>query len=261
MPLIRGFHTFDDHFTQIPNHWLRDTRLSLKAIGLLAQIMSHSPGWNMSIRALAKANGTGMDTIKSAVLELEKSGYLVRSVDQKKNADGTFADYDFVTQDPFQNPVTGKPRHGETGHKEEQDTKEEKVNKNNERTHAQIEKLFDEFWNSYPRKLDKAKAFRAFKSALKRTKFEDIIAGVIAYRNDPKRDPDYTKYPATWLNNDAWENAAAVPEVYVSQRREREIAVAQQTLKEIKEQEAKAAPPPKCEHGKTTALCKICIRN
>ena len=35
MPLIRGYHSFDDHFTQIPNSWLRDTRLSLKAIGLL----------------------------------------------------------------------------------------------------------------------------------------------------------------------------------------------------------------------------------
>ena len=125
MPLIRGHHSFDDHFAQIPNAWLRDTRLSLKAIGLLAQIMSHTPGWNMSIRALARANGAGQDTIKTAIMELEKHGYLQRSEKQKQNADGTFADYDFVTCDPFQNPVTVKPRHGEMGHIEEQEPIEE----------------------------------------------------------------------------------------------------------------------------------------
>ena len=87
---------------------------------------------------------------------------------------------------------------------------------------AQTEKLFDEFWTSYPRKLDKAKAFRAFRSALKRAKFEDILAGVIAYRNDPKRDPEFTKYPATWLNNDSWENAATTPENRIRSEKERE---------------------------------------
>ena len=134
MPLIRGHHSFDDHFTQIPNDWLRDTRLSLKAIGLLAQIMSHTPGWKMSIRSLARVNGTGQETIKSAILELETHGYLVRSEKQTHNDDGTFADYDFTTRDPFQNPVTVKTRYGETGHKEEHNLLEEQVIKNNERT-------------------------------------------------------------------------------------------------------------------------------
>jgi hypothetical protein len=203
MPLIRGHHSFDDHFTQIPNDWLRDSRLSLKSIGLLAQLMSHSPGWNMSIRSLAKANKTGIDTIKSAVKELEELGYLVRSSKQKQNLDGTFADYEWTTADPFQNPVTVKTRHGETGHKEEHSLLEQKANKNNERTHA----LFDEFWKEYPKKLDKGRARRAFKSALTRANFEDILAGTIRYANDPNLpELQFIKHPATWLNADAWEN-------------------------------------------------------
>ena len=111
---------------------------------------------------------------------------------------------------------------------------------------AQTEKLFDEFWTTYPRKLDKAKAFRAFRSALKRAKFEDILAGVIAYRNDPKRDPDYTKYPATWLNNDAWENAATTPEARAANeaRREKEIKASTDYLKQLAEMEKNASPPP-----------------
>ena len=111
---------------------------------------------------------------------------------------------------------------------------------------AQTEKLFDEFWTSYPRKLDKAKAFRAFRSALKRAKFEDILAGVIAYRNDPKRDPDFTKYPATWLNNDAWENAATTPEARagIEARREKELKASNEYLNQMKELEKNSAPPP-----------------
>lgn len=129
-------------------------------------------------------------------------------------------------------------------------------------THAQNEELFQEFWNAYPRKLDKAKAFRAFKSALKRATFEDILAGVIAYRNDPKRDPDYTKYPATWLNSDAWENAASVPDVDPSQiRKQREREASAQFLEEQAKLAEKASPPPKCPHGNSIARCVNCLKS
>lgn len=127
--------------------------------------------------------------------------------------------------------------------------------------HAHLEAQFLEFWNAYPRKLDKAKAFRAFKSAMKRAKFEDILAGVIAYRNDPKRNPDFTKYPATWLNSDSWENAATLPDTAISERREKERAESQRYIEEMNQLERTAKPAPKCEHGKTIALCVTCVRN
>jgi hypothetical protein len=79
--------------------------------------MSHKPGWNLSLRSIARINETGVGTIKSAVEELEQFGYLVRSKDQLHNEDGTFADYLWTTADPFQNPVTVKTAHGK------QDTK------------------------------------------------------------------------------------------------------------------------------------------
>ena len=117
------------------------------------------------------------------------------------------------------------------------------LNRNLKRNiNAQHEKLFEEFWNAYPKKVDKAKAFRAFKSALNRATFEDILAGVIAYRNDPKRNPDYTKYPATWLNGDAWENAAAQPET--SAWREKAIQQSNEFLEEQKRLAEAAVPVP-----------------
>jgi hypothetical protein len=250
MPLIRGHHSFDDNFTQIPNEWLRDIRLSFKARGLLALIMSHRTGWELSINYLADQNREGKDAIRTAIKELEAFGYLLRT---QANEHGKFGEAIWVTQDPSdypmtENPMTENPTTKKTIHKEDYEKKD-------------ISPLFDEFWNAYPRKLDKAKAFRAFRSALKRASFEDILAGVIAYRSDPTRDPQFTKYPASWLNADAWENAATLPEKRqaAEERRAKEKAHSEAYMAEMKQLEAQAAPPPKCKHGKTLALCQICL--
>ena len=135
MPLIRGHHAFDDHFTQIPNTWVRDSNLSLKAIGLLTQLMSHRPGWNMSISSLARFNKTGVRTIKSAVQELELNGYLVRSEKQEHNPDGTFADYVWTTADPLQNSVTAKSVDAKQ-HTKNTITKEQQITKNKQENKA-----------------------------------------------------------------------------------------------------------------------------
>jgi hypothetical protein len=216
--------------------------------------MSHSRGWSLSINSIAEQNQEGKDAIRSAIAELEKFGYLTRS---QVNESGRFGEAVWVTHEPTEVPLAGLPSSGfpssdnptpkNTNLKEQQD-------KNN------IDDLFIEFWNAYPRKLDKAAAFRAFKSALRRSKFEDILAGVIAYRNDPARNPDFTKYPATWLKAESWENAAGTGPSPHTERNLKEIERSKQFLNEQKEQEAKAAPPPKCPHGKTLALCKVCVK-
>jgi hypothetical protein len=110
-----------------------------------------------------------------------------------------------------------------------------------EPTYASKE-LFNEFWNEYPRKVDRGKALKAFKSALKRAKFEDILAGAIAYRNDSTRKPEFTKYPATWLNADSWENAAALPEVKNEARRAKEKEQSDAFLREQEEIAKQSVP-------------------
>lgn len=68
------------------------------------------------------------------------------------------------------------------------------------------EAAFAAFWSCYPKKVAKATARAAFGKALKRTTAETIVAGAQSYRDDPERDPDFTKHPATWLNGDCWDD-------------------------------------------------------
>lgn len=64
---------------------------------------------------------------------------------------------------------------------------------------------FAEFWDVYPLKKAKRQAASAYRSALKRDADPQvIIKGAVRYRDDPSRNPAYTKHPATWLNGDCW---------------------------------------------------------
>ena len=202
MPLIRGHHSFDDQFAQIPNSWLRDSRLSLKAIGLLGQIMTHVPGWNMSINSLASRNNAGRDQIRTAIAELEKFGYLTR---EQSREDGKFAETIWRTSDPIEkpsseNPSTVNPTTKNTNSKEEQE-------KNNERKYSDSD--FDSFWSYYPKKVDKGAAVRAFRKAVKNNDVKEIIDGAIRYASDVNLpEKQFIKNPATWLNAEAWNNGA-----------------------------------------------------
>lgn len=64
--------------------------------------------------------------------------------------------------------------------------------------------LFDEFWTAYPRKVGKPAARKAWAKARRRENPHAIIAAAHRYRDDPNRDPEFTKHPGPWLNDDRW---------------------------------------------------------
>lgn len=66
------------------------------------------------------------------------------------------------------------------------------------------EPAFDAWWEHYPRKVAKGAARAAFGKALKKTTLDDLIAAAIAYADLPGRETRYTKHPATWLNDECW---------------------------------------------------------
>ena len=65
-------------FTIMSNYHLRDKNLSLKAKGLLSQMLSLPEEWDYTLAGLAHINKESKDAIRTAILELEKTGYLTR---------------------------------------------------------------------------------------------------------------------------------------------------------------------------------------
>lgn len=110
MGITRNQLQFERNFVQIPNAWLRDKRLTRRARGLLAEMMTHEVGWRMTVNTLADGGPEGRDSIRSAVKELEEFGYLVR---EQQKVGGRFDGVDYVINDPepplTENPTTVKP--------------------------------------------------------------------------------------------------------------------------------------------------------
>ena len=61
------------------NHHLRNHALSLKAKGLLSQMLSLPEDWDYTLQGLAQINKESIDAIREAVRELERAGYIKRS--------------------------------------------------------------------------------------------------------------------------------------------------------------------------------------
>ena len=65
-------------YTVMSNHHLRNHALSLKAKGLLSQMLSLPEDWDYTLQGLAQINKESIDAIREAVRELERAGYIKR---------------------------------------------------------------------------------------------------------------------------------------------------------------------------------------
>jgi len=274
MPIIRGSHTFEDHYTQLPNAWLRDTRLSYKARGLLAELMTHRPGWQVSRERLAQLGPDGDSAIRSAIAELEANGYLERR--RGRRSDGTLEPWEWITKDPFTPPVENPPV--DNPHVDNQPTKNNKHKNTNKREPAQspTEPAFQMFWQVYPRKVGKMAARAAFAKAYAAAG-DAVINGATRFANDPNLPPtQFVPHPATWLGQGRWDDDP-LPERILSpeERKEAEAAaLAERRQREIELREAQAAlaaaeaeqlrlereanPVQRCEHGRVLVMCTKC---
>ena len=97
-------------YTVMSNHHLRNKELSLKAKGLLSQMLSLPEDWDYTLAGLSLINREKIDAIREAVRELENAGYIQRSRerDEKGRLRGTT--YVIYEQPPkLDLPILEKP--------------------------------------------------------------------------------------------------------------------------------------------------------
>lgn len=87
---------------------------------------------------------------------------------------------------------------------------DEKPRKKRARVAAQDEpEGFAEFWQAYPRKINKTEARRAYKAAAKKVKFSDLVAYTKRFASScagQRTDVTFIPHPATWLRGERWLN-------------------------------------------------------
>jgi hypothetical protein len=112
--LVRRHLRFEREFVQVPNAWARDRRVSWRARGILIYLMSHEPGWSVTLKTLAAdaaqshdRSQDGISLVRKAVGELERYGYLVR--EQKRDRNGRLSHTEWAICDPH-DPVDNSAR-------------------------------------------------------------------------------------------------------------------------------------------------------
>ncbi len=102
MDIVRVIKSKD--YTTICNRIFKDRRLSLKAKGLLAMLLSFSDSWKLSINGLEVILKEGRTSLRSTMNELIKNGYVEREQVRKE---GMFIGVNYtVFESPrLQNPT------------------------------------------------------------------------------------------------------------------------------------------------------------
>jgi hypothetical protein len=108
----------EDPFARIDNRTLQDKRLSWKATGLLAYLLSLPPDWHITLQHLCNAKSDGLHATQSALKELERHAHA--KFERPRDRRGLFTgsvwrifERPFTDKQVFplsENPIPGKTR-------------------------------------------------------------------------------------------------------------------------------------------------------
>ncbi|TQK19102.1 hypothetical protein FBY40_1593 [Microbacterium sp. SLBN-154] len=228
MGITRTTMAFERDFTQIPNAWLRDERLSRRARGLLAELMTHRAGWHVTIAGLQKAGPEGRDAIRGAVLELAECGYLVRR--QTQGAHGRFNEIEYEINDPAAVGISTAVGKSDTGGFTDDGSADdgfsdvgESATKNTSTSEhhlpedhheeltpppsaREIESQFDRAYSQWPKKVERKRSLDAFIRAAKSRDLATLTADVIRFGQAYAATTERQFVPAlcVWLKGERW---------------------------------------------------------
>lgn len=94
-------------YTVMSNHHLKDRALTLKSKGLLSMMLSLPDDWNYTTRGLAAICREGVDSIGTALKELERAGYIVRN--QLRDGKGKIVDVEYIIYETPHKPDAADP--------------------------------------------------------------------------------------------------------------------------------------------------------
>ena len=205
-------------FAQVPNSAIRDPQISPNAFRLLAYLMSHKEGYELTYGQIERQTTLGRYAINEAIRVLTDKGWLRTERTKKEN--GQFGPTSFHILDP--EAVDSIVDDSSAGHSTMEQPTDIKNTNYLEKTKDKEKHLegFDEFWKLYPKKVAKADALKAWKVATKKKTADELLKLTKAYAEGKLPEDKYIPYPASWLNKGLYESvelaeAKPLPKLFV----------------------------------------------
>lgn len=273
---VRKLYRRDNQpFAQIPNEAIRDPQITASAFRLLAYLMSHQDGYELTYAQIERETGMGRYAINEAIKNLTSRGWL--ETEATKMPDGRFGPKAWTVLNPT---GAGFSTAGDSTAEKPTDNKKTTSREEQDRRivnpQAELEEAFEEFWNVYPRKVEKIAARKAFLKQAETVTPGVITAGARRMANDPNLPPkQYVPYPASWLNAGGWdsepyperqrtkEELEAIRAKEIERRREidRREAAERREQARLEAERLAANPVTLCEHNRVKVICPVCSKN
>lgn len=226
MGVIRVEH--NENYTTMANYHLRDSRLSLRAMGLMSKMLSLPDDWDYSVAGLTKIVKEGRDAVRKALQELESAGYLIR---EQSRQGGSFAGCDYtlferpqtgsgspspgnpsavespLTENPTTvNPTTVNPTSGNRTQLNNEENKRTKQPKHTPAAPAWEPEMFERFWRAYPRHEDRKTAVAEWDKLRPDLKLMREMSSALdrAKTTDEWRRGVGIPYACRWLSKQRW---------------------------------------------------------
>ena len=188
-----------------------------------------------SLPSLSSETGLSIQQVRTALRHLSATGEITDKANRKYRV------ITVVKYDDYQNltdKLTNKSTDNQQTTNSQLTDNQQQYNNNNNITKEQCNKgtikkepreagdgdpWFSEFWEAYPRKVDKQSAVRAWKKIKPdATLMAKIMDGLQRWKESEqwlKENGQYIPYPATWLNKRRWEDEVKKAAPSVPQRR------------------------------------------
>jgi len=205
-------------FAQVPNSAIRDPQISPNAFRLLAYLMSHKEGYELTYGQIERQTTLGRYAINEAIRVLTDKGWL--RTERTKKDNGQFGPTSFHILDP--EVVDSVADDSSAGHSTMEQPTDIKNTNYLEKTKDKEKHLkgFDEFWKLYPKKIAKADAIKAWNKATKKKTADELLKLTKAYAEGKLPEDKYIPYPASWLNKELYESvevaeAKPLPKLFI----------------------------------------------
>jgi hypothetical protein len=204
-----------DRYVIISKVPLEDSRLSWKARGIHAYLLSKPDNWEVMVSQLVNEGPDGKESVLSGLKELEKYGYITRI--RQRGVDGS---YDSMKTEVFEEPIIpgqttngfssaglsspGKPATNEYINIKNNEVSESTSVQKRKNKKVDYSADFEEVWEIYPRRVNKAGAYKAYCATVKRgASICDLMNAATEYATRRAgQDESYTLHCSTFFGPD-----------------------------------------------------------
>lgn len=204
-------------FTAISNEIIDNNQLSAEARLVLIKMLRNIDGYYYSVESISHSTGISIGKATRAVKELQDAGYLKIS---KSKTTGSGAGRGFlITYEIFEQPIA---RISSLGDKPDNTLHEDQPIVNSVEVITAEQFNFEQFWNKYPKKVNRDKALKEFlKIPDLNTVFPDIMRALetqIKSKQWREEGGRYIPSPENYLKKSGWngviDNACSEEEAF-----------------------------------------------